>query len=111
MTTWREDSDISKVNAAAGVSAVVVSPETLEVVSRSRHFSEISGGVFDITFYALKGLWKFDQDLEARLPDPAELKRRLPLIDYRKLLLDPEKRTQFLSQKGMAVNLGGIAKG
>src|SRR5207244_10183030 len=66
---------------------------------------------FDITFDALKGLWKFDQDLDPRLPDPKEVKRRLPLIDYRKLVLDEKKRTLFLEEKGMRINLGGIAKG
>ena len=111
MTTWRDDSDVSKVNAAAGVAPVAVSPETFEVVERAQEFSARSGGVFDITFYAMKGLWKFDQDLDPRLPDPNEIARRRALIDYRKLKLDKEKRTLFLVEKGMAINLGGIAKG
>jgi thiamine biosynthesis lipoprotein len=111
MTTWREDSDVSRVNANAGISPVAVAPETFEVIRRSLEFSRRSGGAFDITFYALKGLWKFDQDLDARLPDRKELRRRLPLIDYRKVKLDEAKRTVFLEKKGMAINLGGIAKG
>jgi thiamine biosynthesis lipoprotein len=111
MTTWREDSDISRVNAAAGLHPVAVSPETFECVERAQQFSRLSGGAFDITFYALKGLWKFDEDKEAKLPDPAEVKRRIKLIDYRRLVLDPAKRTLFLVDKGMAINLGGIGKG
>ncbi len=111
MTTWRDDSDIARLNAAAGVAPVVVSPETLECVKRSLEFSRRSGGAFDVTFYALHGLWKFDQDLDPRLPDPAEVKRRIKLIDYRKLVVDEKKRTLFLKEKGMRVNLGGIGKG
>jgi thiamine biosynthesis lipoprotein len=111
MTTWRDDSDISRLNAAAGVTPVTVSPETLECIERSLEFSRRSHGAFDVTYYALKGLWKFDQDLEPKLPDPVELKRRIKLIDYRKLVVDHDKRTLFLQEKGMAVNLGGIAKG
>jgi FAD:protein FMN transferase len=111
MTTWRDDSDISRLNAAAGVTPVTVSPETLECIERSLEFSRRSHGAFDVTYYALKGLWKFDQDLEPKLPDPVELKRRIKLIDYRKLVVDHGKRTLFLKEKGMAVNLGGIAKG
>ncbi|MSP63596.1 MAG: FAD:protein FMN transferase [Myxococcales bacterium] len=111
MTTWKEDSDIARLNAAAGVAPVAVAKETLECVERSLDFSRRSGGAFDITFYALKGLWKFDHDLEAKLPDAKELKRRLPLIDYRKLEVDRGKSTLFLRERGMKVNLGGIAKG
>ena len=111
MTTWRDDSDISRVNAAAGLTAVVVSPETLECVARSLDYSRRSHGAFDVTYYALKGLWKFDEDLEAKLPKPADVKRRIKLIDYRKLIVDDQKRTLFLREKGMAINLGGIAKG
>src|SRR5262249_10242145 len=111
MTTWRDDSDISKVNAAAGVAPVAVSPETFECVKRSLEYSRLSGGAFDVSFYALKGLWKFDQDLEPKLPDPKVLKERIALIDYRNIVLDDEQRTIFLRKPGMRINLGGIAKG
>ena len=111
MTTWRPDSDISRVNAAAGLHPVAVSPETLECVARSLDYSRLSGGAFDVSYYGLKGLWKFDQDLEARLPDPAELRRRLRLVDYRRIHVDRARGTLFLDGKGMAVNLGGIGKG
>jgi thiamine biosynthesis lipoprotein len=111
MTTWREDSDVSRVNAAAGVAPVEVSRETFECIRRSLEFSRLSGGAFDITFYALKGLWKFDEDREAKLPDPKEVRRRIALIDWRKVKLDEKKRTVFLQKKGMRINLGGIAKG
>src|SRR5207245_2613902 len=48
MTTWSEDSDVSRVNAAAGVSPVKVGPETFACVSRSLEFSRRSGGAFDV---------------------------------------------------------------
>ena len=73
MTTWREDSEVSRVNASAGGPPVPVSLETFEVIARSTEFSRASGGVFDVSFYALKGLWKFDQDLEKRVPDVASV--------------------------------------
>jgi thiamine biosynthesis lipoprotein len=111
MTTWRDDSEVSRINQQAGVAPVQVSPETLEVIEASQHASKISNGAFDITFYAMRGLWKFDEDLEPKVPPADEIRKRLPLIDYRKLVVDHDKRTVFLSQKGMAINLGGIAKG
>jgi thiamine biosynthesis lipoprotein len=111
MTTWRDDSDVSRINRAAGGAAVVVSPEVFEVVERSVEYSKLSGGAFDITFYGLKGLWHFDDDLRPELPDPAELRRRLPLVNWRKLYVDRAHHSVRLGKPGMAINLGGIGKG
>jgi thiamine biosynthesis lipoprotein len=111
MTTWRDDSEISRINQNAGIQPVAVSPETIEVIDAAEQSSKLSGGAFDISFYALKGLWHFDEDREAKIPPLAEIKKRLSLIDYRKIKVDHEKRTVFLEKKGMAINLGGIAKG
>jgi thiamine biosynthesis lipoprotein len=111
MTTWKPDSEVSRINAEAGLRPVAVSDEVLEVIEASERASALSGGAFDITFYAMRGLWKFDEDLDPKIPDPAEIKRRLPLIDWRKVIVDKKKKTVFLAKKGMAINLGGIAKG
>jgi len=111
MTTWQPGSDVSRVNAGAGREAVVVSPEVLDVVERSLAFSRLSGGAFDISFYALKGLWHFDDDLQAELPDPKTLQSRLALIDWRQIRVDRSQRTVRLGKPGMAINLGGIGKG
>jgi thiamine biosynthesis lipoprotein len=111
MTTWRPDSEVSRINAAAGRAAVPVSPEVFDVIERSLHFARLSQGAFDISFYALKGLWRFDDDLTPSLPDPVELRRRLPLINWRLIEADREKRSVRLGKPGMAINLGGIGKG
>jgi thiamine biosynthesis lipoprotein len=111
MTTWREDSEISRVNAAAGKKAVEVSPETLDVIEKSVWMSERSEGVFDITFEAMHGLWKFDQDLEEKIPDLAKVEAARKLIDWRKIKVDHAARTVMLGKAGMRMSLGGIAKG
>jgi thiamine biosynthesis lipoprotein len=59
----------------------------------------------------LSDLWKFDHDQDNRLPDMNEVRRRLPLIDYRALEIDPQAGTAFLRRPGMRVHLGGIGKG
>jgi thiamine biosynthesis lipoprotein len=111
MTTWRDDSEVSRLNAQAGIAPVKLSPETMEVLEMAQKASAWSNGAFDVTFYALRGLWKFDEDLERRVPDAAQIQERLPLIGWKNLKLDAKKQTAFLTKKGMAVNLGGIAKG
>lgn len=114
MTTWSQASEVSQINAAAAkapTSAVAVSPEVFEVIERSLAYARLSGGAFDISFYALKGLWHFDDDLRPELPDPAAIRRRLSLIDWRQIQIDRSRRTVRLGKPGMAINLGGIGKG
>ena len=111
MSVWHDDSDISRLNAAAGDHAVPVSKDVLEVLRTSQQISEWTGGKFDVTFAALSDLWRFDQNQDNRIPDPEEVRRRLPLINYRALVLDERAGTAFLQRKGMRVNLGGIGKG
>ena len=111
MTTWKDASEVSKINAAAGGAPVVVSPELIEVLQGARRIHDESGGVFDVTFYGLKGLWHFDQDATNDIPKDADIKARLPLVDGSKVMIDTSKSTVLLPTKGMAINLGGIAKG
>lgn len=111
MTTWRPDSELSRVNAAAGREAIEVGPETLEVIREALHTSAISEGTFDISFESLHGLWKFDEDLDPNPPAAAAIKKKLPLVDYRKIRVDEAKSTVKLEAAGMRIGLGGIAKG
>ena len=111
MTTWRDDSEIQRLNAAAGLRPVPVSPEVREVLRIAAQVSEWTGGKFDVTFGALSGLWKFDENRDNSLPDMAEVRRRLPLIDYQAVRVDEAAGTAFITRPGVSVNLGGIGKG
>ena len=111
MSVWKSGSDIVRLNEAAGDHPVVVSPEVLETLTIARKVSDWTDGKFDVTFGALSDLWRFDQDQDNRIPDRAEVVRRLPLINYQALILDQAKRTAFLQQRGMRAHLGGIGKG
>jgi FAD:protein FMN transferase len=111
MSVWKKDSDILRLNAAAGDHPVPVSKETIDALVTARQVSEWTDGKFDVTFGALSDIWKFDQDQDDSVPSRAAIAARLPLIDYRKLVIDVPARTAFLQKKGMHANLGGIGKG
>jgi FAD:protein FMN transferase len=112
MSVWRQGSDILRLNEAAGEHPVQVSPEVLDALTIAHRVSEWTDGKFDVTFGALSDLWRFDdQDKNNRIPDREEVKRRLPLVDYRALVLDPVARTAFLQHRGMRAHLGGLGKG
>jgi FAD:protein FMN transferase len=111
MTTWRPDSEVSKINAAAGKSAVVVGDETLAIITKSLETSAISEGTFDITFETLHGLWKFDEDLDPTPPKDKDIKARLPFVGYRHVKVDPATSSVMLAKEQTQIGLGGIAKG
>ncbi|MEZ4441016.1 MAG: FAD:protein FMN transferase [Polyangiaceae bacterium] len=111
MTTWRDDSDISRLNAKAGDGPVKMSPETFEVLQKSLWIGDRSEGTFDITFASMGKLWSFDEQVSTTIPDAATLEAARKKIDYRKVVLDAEAQTARLESPDTRVNLGGIAKG
>ncbi len=111
MTTWRDDSEIAHVNQNAGKAPVKVGAETARVIDESLWISEKSGGVFDITFEVMHGLWRFDEDADPHPPRAEEVAERRKLIDYRHVIRDKKAETVFLDKTGVKVSLGGIAKG
>lgn len=111
MSPWVARSELSQINAAAGGDPVAVGPDTLLVVDKSLWAAQISGGLFDITFEAMGGLWKFDEGAVEKIPPKDAILKAKKLIDYREVELDKDKSTVKLRKKGMKMNFGGIAKG
>jgi thiamine biosynthesis lipoprotein len=111
MTTWRDDSEISRINQAAGKAAVAVGPETFEVIKKSLEVAEKSDGVFDISFESMRDLWRFDENKVEEVPSREAIDKARELIDYRKIALDDAARSVRLEKAGMRISLGGIAKG
>jgi len=109
MSPWIETSDVSRLNRSAGKDWAKVSPETLEVIQRSQKISGLSEGAFDITIAPLTQLWRKARERGAP-PSSEEVKKILDLVSYRNLLIQSDGKA-FLKKKGMAIDLGGIAKG
>jgi len=105
---FSKDSEVTLINRSAGLKPVSVSKETFEVIGKALYVSEKTFGAFDITVGPLMDLWDFREE---SLPDSAVLKEKLSLVGYRGIILNAAKRTVLLKRKGMAIDLGGIAKG
>lgn len=118
MNEWRPDSELSAVNRKAGDGEFVTIPEDLcEALRRAVQGAEQTGGLFDPTWAALRGQWRFGTDLTPALPDPSELKKRCALISYKDLEFAPPEDGGApgckvrLKRAGMQLGLGGLAKG
>src|SRR5690606_19931053 len=90
MSTYRPDSEISRVNAEAAQRPVEVGAETLAVVARALELSALSAGAFDITYESVGYLYDFRA---RRRPDEEDIAARLDAIDYRLVTLDPRAST------------------
>lgn len=104
------DSEVSKINENAAIKPVKVSDDTFFVIKSSLKYSELSDGKFDITVGDLVKLWAIDTENE-KVPTDEQIKSSLSKIDYRKIVLDESKKTVFLKDKSMVIDLGAIAKG
>jgi thiamine biosynthesis lipoprotein len=111
LSVWREGSDVQRLNAAAGLGAVAVGPDTRAVLDAAQEASRQTRGAFDITFGVLSDVWRFDHDQDNRVPSDAEIAARLPLIDHAAVSVDHASGTARISRPGVRVHLGGIGKG
>ena len=111
LSEWLPNSDISRVNQAAGSAPVNVGPELLECVRVSLEVARWSQGAFDISWAGLRGLWDFSAESKQVPPSAAEVRAKLPLWNYRNIALDLVRGTVFLKRRGMQIGLGGVAKG
>jgi len=108
MSTYIPDSEISRINRAAGKQAVAVSPEVEEVIREGIFWSEQSNGAFDITVEPLVQLWDFDGEKEF-IPGESTIRKTASLVNYRNIEI--KDHTVRLKNRGMAINVGGLAKG
>lgn len=108
MSRFRSDSVVQQINAQAGKAAVTVPAEMMAVLQQARTVWQSSKGAFDPTVGALAG-WRFEPGAQA-MPTSAQIAQALQHIGADKLQLDPSNHTAFLTEAGMALDLGGIAK-
>jgi len=110
MSRYKAGSEVSLVNKNAGIAPVRVGQELIEVLKEGRRVSELSEGAFDVTIGPLTNLWGFD--LEKNVVPPKEKIEELKgLVNHRKLKIDEAASTVYLEDKGMMIDVGGIAKG
>ncbi len=110
LSIYRPDSDISRLNQAAGQQAVALAPETFQLLSLAQHLSQLTDGAFDVTAGPLVEAWGFAKRQGSK-PSTDRLRQARELVGYQHLHLDPNQRTAQLARAGMSVNLGAIGKG
>lgn len=108
---FRPDSELSRLNAAAGQGEFLCSEAMWHLIARAERAYRESGGEFDITVKPLMDLWGFYRKRGDRSPTAEEIRATLARVGFDKLILDGRRRSIRFKVPGMALDLGGIAKG
>ena len=104
----KEGTEIGELNKNAGVRPVKLSKDSIEIIEKGLHYSNLSKGSYDISIGPLVKLWSIGLP-EAKVPTENEIKEVLENIDYSKVKINDEE--VFLEEKEMILDLGSIAKG
>ena len=74
LSTWKDDSDLSRLNRAAPDAREGATEDTLKVLALSKELFEATGGAFDPSVGPLTRLWGFgSHEVEQAAPTPAEV--------------------------------------
>lgn len=105
-------SELSRVNELAPKSTaqhpMPISAELASIIKKAEHYSDLSGGAFDITFASLARYYDYRKGLK---PTDAQFKELVPQINYKFIHLDTQKNTVYFDHPKVYIDLGGIAKG
>lgn len=110
ISSWDVNSQTSKINKNAGVQAVKVDKELIYLIERAVKLSKLTDGAFDITYASMDRIWKFDGSMKV-MPSQEKIKASVARVGYQKIVIDKEKQTVYLTEKGMKIGFGAIGKG
>ncbi len=112
MSTWREDSELSRFNRLDDQSEwVKISTPLYEVLTTADQVSELTGGAFDVTIGPVVNLWGFGPDARPEtIPSDEELAARMAATGYGKLDLQADPPA-LRASPNQYIDLSAIAKG
>lgn len=109
-SAYLKNSEIYKINNSPYNTFVKVDKEVYDLIKRALEFSDMTDGAFDITLKPISDLWGIGTENE-KVPTNEEIKVALDKIGWKNVELDENTYAVKLKKEGMALDLGGIAKG
>lgn len=116
MSTYRDDSELSRFNRAAAETWIEASPETAYVAARALEFQKQTGGAMDVTVGPLVRLWGFGggatkaaESLEP--PTEAQLRAAMKHVGPGRVSVRTSPPALRKDADGVEVDLSAIAPG
>jgi FAD:protein FMN transferase len=110
LSDYKPESELSRVTGIAVGTPTSVSRDLYKVLESAQQLAEATAGAFDVTQGPVIRLWR-EARRSKQLPNADALRQAASRTGYRKLHLDPGRCAVRLDQRGMALDVGGIAKG
>jgi len=110
MSDYSPTSELTRLSQGAGGPPQEVSPDLFYVLCKAQQMARMTDGAFDVTVGPIVRLWRRARR-QHELPKSDRLTQALERIGFRKLQLDEATHSVQLSESGMVLDLGGIAKG
>ncbi len=113
LNEWKPDSALARINSGAG-KPVEAPRNVCEVISLALDGARRTGGLFDPTWAALRGVWKFGSPEEGVVPATETVAALCSKVKWEqvKLTTRPDGScTVQLGLPGMQLGLGGLVKG
>ncbi|MFC1514507.1 FAD:protein FMN transferase [Candidatus Omnitrophota bacterium] len=106
-------SDLSRLNAAAGIEPVRVDRALIEAILLSKQLHQLTHGAFDPSIGTTISFWKekISQGRLERFPSTEEIEAMLRGGGMDHVQIDEGENTAFIDKEGVILDLGGIAKG
>jgi thiamine biosynthesis lipoprotein len=107
-STYKPQSEVSRVNAAAAKAPMRISRELFDLIQTSIDYSNLTRGTFDITYASVGYMYNYPDHVR---PTDAQIAAALPESNYRHIHLDAAAQTVFFDHDGVRIDFGGIGKG
>ncbi len=112
MSTYQQDSELSRFNASTETAPFQVSEETIAVFEKAHGISELSGGAFDVTVGPLVNAWGFGPDaVPTKNPSEDALAALMERVGYAKVEIDRSALTLSKHRADVYCDLSAVAKG
>jgi thiamine biosynthesis lipoprotein len=109
-SNYDSSSELSKINASAGLLPYKMSRAMLDLVQKSQYAYIQSKGAYDISIGPLSSLWRNAR--KAKLfPEASTVIATKKLVGFAQVKINKRLGTIFLPNANMQLDFGGIAKG
>lgn len=115
--TYEGINNLKTINDNAGIKPVEVDQEIIDLILFSKEWYEKTNGKANIAMGAVLRVWSdyreegMDFPDDAKLPPMELLEEKNEHTDIDKIIVDEEKRTVFLEDHEMSLDVGAVAKG
>jgi len=111
MSTYKSDSELSRLNKNPSLGDIAISAPLFQVLSEAVRIYNLTGGAFDVTVGPVVNAWGFGPQKFLKPPSAEVLLEARKRVGSNKLVLTSKGSSIKRTQKDLYIDLSAIAKG